>query len=101
MGDPVLGISEEEADQFIRAAAKVIASQKPKPMKKAVAKLEKHGPWTSLLLIAAAIYGPRLFILWNAWRAQKAKSAKRLAVMPTPPAAPPEHVEVDSSSKVN
>lgn len=67
---PLLSVTEDEAEHVADALAKIVTLQK-KRAKKITAKLEKHGPWLTLVLVLGAIYGPRAFMLWKMAQAEK------------------------------
>lgn len=100
-GIPLFGISEEEVGNLSVTLAKVIAARGGLP--KASTQLAKFGPWTNFGLVLAAVYGPRLVMLWKMWEADRARQKKReLAVMPRRDESDPEAVAgVDPDKAVN
>lgn len=80
------------------ALAKVIVARGKLP--KVEAAIAKRGPWTNFTLVLAAVYGPRLIMLWKMWEAERARQKKRaLAVMPA--REDPDAAAVDPDKAVN
>lgn len=80
-GIPILGISAEEVEPLAKAIARVIVAKGKLP--KAEKTIEKHGPWANFALVLAAVYGPRLVMLWRLYQAERDRQNRRgIAVMP-------------------
>lgn len=50
---------------------------------KAEKKITKHGPWLNFGMVLAAVYGPRLVMLWKLYQAERDRQKRRsLSVVP-------------------
>lgn len=95
-GVELFGISEDEVQNLAAGLAKLIVARGGLP--KAEREIERRGPGVNFLMVLAAIYGPRLLMLWKLWDADRARRKKRvLSVMPASTAA--DQVQEPESEK--
>lgn len=65
---------------------------------KVEARIAKHGPWGNLIFVLAAVYGPRLVMLWNRLGEQHKNKMRPVAVISARERAEPI---IDPGEKVN
>lgn len=94
-----MAIADEEARAIGAAFAKVVVANGSLPKKEVW--MAKYGPWSNLVLSLAAVYGPRVVMLWKMWETERARQKRAVLTIVREESAAEAAPGVDPSKAVN